>query len=291
MGFLNKLKFIRQNVLGINRRNLGLIHTYNQRRDYILADDKVLAKGIMEKHGIKCPKTYAVVETMGTIESTWKQVEQHEMLVIKPSKGRGGNGILILRKEGEKWFKGSTQVTLHDIFSHIANAIFGVFSFGDADKVLIEEYVVPHSFFQEMYHAGVPDFRIILLNNNPVMAMLRMPTEKSDGKANLHQGGLAIGVDLEEGVLTHSFDGSRYSEFHPDSGNRISGKYVPFWDTLVQLSIDASKAFPLNYLGVDLVIDKDKGPLIMEVNVRPGLGIQMAHQTGLKGIITNSLRA
>jgi hypothetical protein len=35
-------------------------------------------------------------------------------------------------------------------------------------------------------------------------------------------------------------------------------------------------------LGIDFLIDKDKGPLIVELNARPGLSIQIANRAGLK---------
>jgi hypothetical protein len=37
----------------------------------------------------------------------------------------------------------------------------------------------------------------------------------------------------------------------------------------------------LAFLGVDLVIDRDRGPLLLELNARPGLQIQVANQAGL----------
>ncbi|MRR31196.1 alpha-L-glutamate ligase-like protein, partial [bacterium] len=38
----------------------------------------------------------------------------------------------------------------------------------------------------------------------------------------------------------------------------------------------------LGYLGVDLVIDRDRGPLLLELNARPGLAIQLANRHGLR---------
>ena len=163
--------------------------------------------------------------------------------------------------------------------------MFGLYSFGDNDKALFEEFVNPHPFFASIYGDGVPDFRIILLKGKPLQAMLRMPTEKSDGKANLHQGGLGIGVDMEKGKLKMAYDGKRYHRFHPDSGNPIAGLAIPYWGEMLALAIQTAQAFPLQYLGIDLVIDKDKGPMVMEANVRPGLGIQLANQQGLKEIL------
>ncbi|HBZ98517.1 MAG TPA: alpha-L-glutamate ligase-like protein, partial [Pseudomonas sp.] len=40
----------------------------------------------------------------------------------------------------------------------------------------------------------VPDIRIIVLMGYPIMAMLRLPTRQSGGKANLHQGAIGVGV-------------------------------------------------------------------------------------------------
>jgi glutathione synthase/RimK-type ligase-like ATP-grasp enzyme len=37
----------------------------------------------------------------------------------------------------------------------------------------------------------------------------------------------------------------------------------------------------LGYQGVDIVLDKDKGPMILELNARPGLNIQMANRSRL----------
>ncbi len=37
----------------------------------------------------------------------------------------------------------------------------------------------------------------------------------------------------------------------------------------------------LGYIGADMVIDRDRGPLLLELNARPGLAIQMANRAGL----------
>ena len=286
MNWIKKLTEMPSKVMGMNERNLGLIYPNNRRRDYKLADDKYLAKEIFHLHGISCPQTYGVVSTIGEIKEVWQKVNHHDRLVIKPAKGAGGKGILILKQVNGQWYKSGSLIDEAEIFGHIANTIFGIYSLGDSDRVLIEEFVTPHGFFGELYPSGVPDFRIILLNQQPLMGMLRMPTEKSGGKANIHQGGLGIGVDMESGRLTQAYDGKKHLDVHPDSGAKITGKMIPYWDELIALSIQTAKAFPLNYLGVDLVIDREKGPMIMEVNVRPGLAIQLANKKGLKEVLT-----
>ncbi|MEM1002758.1 MAG: sugar-transfer associated ATP-grasp domain-containing protein [Bacteroidota bacterium] len=273
-------------VLGINERNRSYIYPNNPKQYYQLADDKIKSKSILHENNIPCAETYAEIAKIGDIPRIWQNVTTKTSLAIKPSKGFGGGGIKILKKESKgNWLTNGHLITEQEIYAHMANIILGVYSLNGNDRVLIEACIEPHYFFHEIYPVGVPDFRIILLNATPVMGMLRMPTAKSNGKANLHQGGLGIGIDLAQGILKLGFDGKQYYNHHPDSHSIINGKKIPFWDEILNLSIMTSKYVPLNYLGVDIVIDAVKGPLIMEINIRPGLGIQQVNQTGLKKLL------
>ncbi len=279
--FKNRIK-IESSVLGMNERNVRCIYPNNSRKHFPLADDKILCKEVLHEKNIACAQTYGTITKIGDIHAAWEQVKHHEKMAIKPANGSGGGGILILKKKDCNWFSGDKPMSEEKIFMHFAHIIMGMYSFGSKDSVLIEQCIEPHSFFHEIFPAGVPDFRVILLKDQPIMAMLRLPTAKSDGKANLHQGGLGIGVDMSHGTLTYAYDGENYHESHPDSLQLIKGKIIPYWDELLQLSIQTSLAFPLDYLGVDIVLDQKLGPLIMEINVRPGLGIQLANRKGLK---------
>lgn len=288
LSLINKVSQNNFDTLGINERNANLIYPNNKRRDYKLADDKVLCKEILQKNNIPCAKTYAVIEKIGEIQKSWLAVQHHKKIAIKPANGSGGGGIKILKKDSfENWISSSKIIKEEEIFLHMATIIMGTYSLGSYDRVLIEECIESHQFFEEIYPIGVPDFRVILLNSNPLMSMLRVPTDKSDGKANLHQGGLGIGVNMIKGTLLEGHDGKTYYKTHPDNGNKIYGKRIPHWEDILNISLKTSKYFPLSYIGVDIVIDQNKGPLIMEVNVRPGLGIQLANKTGLKKILKN----
>ncbi len=44
---------------------------------------------------------------------------------------------------------------------------------------------------------------------------------------------------------------------------------------------NASHAIPLGYIGVDICIDQTRGPLVLEVNGRPGIEIQNVQKRGL----------
>lgn len=273
-------------AMGMNERNLRMINANNPRKYYALADDKILCKEILHKNNVPCAITYGIIENIGDIVSGWQAVQQYAKLAIKPANGSGGGGIKILRKNGSgQWISGGKLITDEEMHFHLATIIFGIFSLGASDRVLIEQCIEPHSFFSEIYPQGVPDFRVILLNQQPVMAMLRVPTDKSDGKANLHQGGLGIGIDLEEGLLMQAFDGKKYHDLHPDNGNVINGKKIALWDEIIEISVQTARLFPLNYLGIDIVLDQIHGPMIMEINVRPGLAIQLANKKGLKQVL------
>lgn len=278
---INRFKSRYKGVMGMNERNRKLIYNFNNRSDYIFADDKLETKKILERNGLNCPETYAAIGRVGDIKRIWEQKRDVNNLVIKPASGRGGNGILLIRRRNGEWFRGEKPVNDTQIFTHIANIIFGMYSGGNDDRAIIEELIIPHPEMTAFYGGGIPDIRIITLSEKPMMGMLRLPTSESDGKANLHQGGVGVGIDLSTGMLTYAYDGKSYIETHPDSNVKIGGKIIPQWDQVMDLAGEVSKTFPLKYLGIDIVIDKNKGPLVLEANVRPGLSIQMANKAGL----------
>ena len=277
-------------VMGLNRRNIELIYPNNNRKDYSLADDKVQTKTILHNHNIAAAETYAVITRIGDIKRQWKLVADKQTLAIKPANGSGGGGIKILKKNKEgKWLSSGKIISNAEILNHITNIVSGFYSKSSSDSCLIEECIIPHPFFAQIYGDGVPDFRIITLDAIPLMAMLRMPTSKSEGKANLHQNGVGIGVDMATGTLTQVFDGEKYLNHHPDNPENIVGKDIPFWKEMCELAKKTAQVFPLKYLGIDIVLDDNKGPQIMEVNVRPGLGIQLVNKYGLANAIKSKV--
>jgi alpha-L-glutamate ligase-like protein len=212
-----------------------------------------------------------------------------EDFVVKPAMGSGGQGILILKKIGDQqWSSPSGELySRKDLVMHVANILFGKFSKRLFDKVIIEYRLIPHSDFQKIFKRGVPDFRIILLNAQPVMAMLRMPTEESDGKANLHAGAIGLGVNLETGRLTRGYNQitDKMVSRHPDSKVLFDGMKLPDWEKTLSISIATANVFPLNYLGIDIVYDEKFGPMVIEINSRPGMQIQNVNAIGLKNVL------
>lgn len=286
MNILKSHMLLEKNFLGINQRNLSYVYDLNPKRHHVLADDKIKSKELMESAGIACPKTLGIVSRMGDIQKAWNQLSTYENMVLKPSRGAGGNGIMLLRKtHAANWKDTDGKLSEEEIKAHMSCILFGMFSKTNSDQVLIEDLIESHNYFKGIYPSGVPDIRIIVVENKAVMAMLRMPTDKSGGKANLHQGGLGIGLDMTEGKMLYAFDGKNYHSTHPDTGANIYGMHIPYWQEALALALQCSNAFPLDYLGVDIVIDQNKGPMVIEVNIRPGLAIQLANRKGLKTVL------
>ena len=114
------------------------------------------------------------------------------------------------------------------------------------------------------------------------MAMARLPTCVSDGKANLHQGAVGAGVDIGTGLTMNGVLGNSPVDEHPDTGALIADLQIPDWEVILESSARGYEVTGLGYLGVDMVIDKHRGPLILEMNARPGLNIQIANGCGIR---------
>ena len=139
----------------------------------------------------------------------------------------------------------------------------------------------PAGLLTAISYQGAPDIRIVLLHGYPVMAMLRAATKESDGRANLHQGALGIGIDLASGCTIRAVHHGKVTDMHPDLKVPLLGIQLLEWERILDIAVTCQEMTGLGYLGVDLMIDEDLGPLMIEVNARPGLAIQMANGVGL----------
>ena len=281
MGF-RRLKQL--GVLGINRRNADFTLRYNPRGRYPLVDDKLLTKDLARKAGIAIPELYGVVEIAHQIRTLETLLESHEDFVVKPSRGSGGMGILVVTGRTRRMHRTSdgSLISGEELAHHVLNVLSGMYSLaGQPDRALIEYRVIFDPVFEGVSYQGVPDIRIIVFQGVPVMSMVRLPTRMSGGRANLHQGAVGAGIDLATGrTLTGVWRNQVVTE-HPDTGNRVTDILIPNWPTLLRLASQCHELAGLGYLGVDIVLDREKGPLILELNARPGLSIQIANRAGL----------
>ena len=145
---------------------------------------------------------------------------------------------------------------------------------------MIEYRVKFDDAFKQISFKGVPDIRVIVVKGLPVFAMLRLPTAASDGKANLHRGGVGVGIDIATGVTTHAIQFNRAVDAHPETGAALTGVQTPHWPRILEMASQSYDMTQLGYLGVDVILDRDKGPMLLELNARPGISIQLATRSG-----------
>jgi alpha-L-glutamate ligase-like protein len=149
------------------------------------------------------------------------------------------------------------------------------------DKAFIEQRIFPHPLLAPLTWKGTPDIRIILYRSIPVMAMMRLPTRESAGRANIHQGAVGAGISIARGTTTSAVYRNRMITRHPDTGVLLRGVTIPGWQSLLESAQKLSRQIALAYIGIDFMLDEEEGHLVIEANARPGLSIQIANAAGL----------
>lgn len=272
-------------IMGMNSRNASLIKVYNSAPAIRLVKSKIRSKQALQVADIAIPEKIDVVATFRGMENIpWEKLRGRDF-VIKPDRGSGGSGILVLswkRRQGQ-WVRGEIEYTPEQIKRHIRDILDGRYSPQNLpDRALLEERVRPYAqFFKPLSVGGLPDVRVIVFNKVPLMAMVRFPTEMSGGKANLHAGGIGVGINVASGVTTYAVQNDQLIAIHPDTALRLADLKVPRWSRILDTAVRAQQASGLGYCGVDLVVDQHGRVLVLEVNARPGLAIQIANMTGL----------
>jgi len=276
----------RKGIIGMNARNVSYIARYNKRALYPLVDDKFETKRLAREHAVPAPELYGLVRYQHELKNLAKMLEPHSQFVVKPSQGSAGKGILVIvGREGDSFLKPSGEaLSLREIRRHISNTLSGLYSLGGRDdKALIESLIQFTDAFDGF--SGVPDVRVIVFKGFPVMAMMRLSTKVSDGKANLHQGAVGVGIGLADGRALKAVQFNKPILEHPDTGRVLAELVVPQWDELLMLAAKSYEMTGLGYLGADVVVDKNLGPMVLELNARPGLAIQVANGMGLLAIL------
>ena len=287
-------------MFGINLKQYDQFLTKNERnRVYLrknsiegrrVADSKYKTKRLLSKAGVGVPKLMARFRGQEELEKfDWSKMTDN--FVVKPVSGYGGEGIIIVRRRvGDKCqLMNGKMIRIDDLKMHCLEILAGKYSMhGTTDMVLIEERIRIHPMFLGITKTGTPDVGVVVYNKIPVMAFLRVPTDKSGGRANLQQGAMGLGVDLATGITTFGVEGkgteiSKIFDRGKKKMIKVNGIKIPMWRDILETAVNCQKAIPgLGFMRVDIVLDKEKGPMVLEVNARPGLSIQICNKAGLK---------
>jgi alpha-L-glutamate ligase-like protein len=279
-------------ILGINNRVGKYILRHNKRAHYPLVDDKVLTSVRAAAWGIAMPENYQVIENYGSVKNLHLKLKNYDSFVIKPANGSQGNGIIVIKEVLKENKNGDIQLLfrrsndklmdIEEVKHHISGILSGLYSLsGQSDTAILQAKIDKHPIFNDYSFGGIPDIRVIVFEGYPVMSMVRLPTKSSDGKANLHQGAIGAGLNLKDGSTNNAVIRNQVVDTHPDTGHKLSGLQLPFWREILELAAQCYDMVGLGYLGVDIVLTPDQGPILLELNARPGLGIQIANLAGL----------
>lgn len=271
-------------ILGLNSRSSLYTAKYNTRKAKKIADSKLATDRVLRTAKVAHPKIYKKFrKPTDVLEFDWNKLPGS--FALKPSRGLGGEGIVVVKKKVEDgWLTTQRKkVTPDDLKLHTLDILEGAFSMGnEPDVAFVQEYVGRHGAFRKFAYRGTPDIRIIVFNKIPVMAMLRLPTKESGGRANLHQGALGLGIDIATGITTNAIWHGSQVVFKPGTKRKLRGIKIPFWNKILETAVAGQMASGLGYCGVDIVLHPEKGPMIIELNAQPGLQIQLANMAGLR---------
>ncbi|GAA2772407.1 sugar-transfer associated ATP-grasp domain-containing protein [Streptomyces showdoensis] len=268
-------------VMGMNLRN-ARISRQNSTAAIRLVNDKYATKEALAAVGAPTSPTLAVLRSRREIAGLdWDALPGS--WALKPNQSLGGNGILLAfgRRRAHWTSSSGKRITRALVADQLRRIVDGEFSPRPSDWALFEPLIRAHPGLARLSHQGLPDIRVICERDRPQLAMLRLPTRFSGGRANLHQKAIGAAVDLPTGRITHALVGKESTDTHPDTGALLIGATVPHWPEVLDAARRCAGATGLRYLGADIVVDADRGPLVLEVNARPGLQIQNVTGRGL----------
>lgn len=271
-------------ILGINARNLEYLRPFNRKRAVKMADSKLKTKQFLAARNIPVPKLIATIRTAKEIEK-FDFESLPESFVVKPDAGFGGEGILVITNKlaPNHWRKiNDHTITLLELKEHLQDILDGRFSLASLfDLALFENRVKTTEFIPGLAVTGLPDIRVIVHNLIPVMAMLRLPTIESEGKANVHLGGIGLGLDLTTGETTYATSYNQLLTELP-GGIPVRDHKIPYFTEILKIASEAQLHTNLGYLAADIAVDEKEGPVLIEINARAGLMVQIANLAPLK---------
>jgi len=221
----------RRGILGINQRNVDFILEHNPRGFYPRVDNKLKTKEICQEHGIQVPETYFVMTEHSQCPRFLEMIGNRTEFVVKPATGAAGRGIVVVAgRLGNNFFSTSGRlIEWTDLRHHLSTILSGLYSLGgQLDQIIVERRIVSHPMLKSIAVEGTPDIRVILYRGVPAMAMIRLPTRASGGRANLHKEPSLRQLSLTRAAPSAAFAVTGRSRSIPIRSIRLRESNSPF---------------------------------------------------------------
>jgi hypothetical protein len=207
-------------------------------------------------------------------------------LFVKPLKGSGGSGAERWEQVGpRRWSDGKQSLGDTELVDHLRSK----------DRpYIVQRRIQPHPELEPLTSGALPTVRALTILNEQgdpelVGASFRMSMGPNRTVDNIHAGGLACRVSLDDGALGPASDLGSDARLgwhgnHPTTGARIEGTRLPFWGEVKAVAVRAHSAFEGRIvIGWDIAIDEE-GPIIIEGNRGPDMDLmQRFMETGFCG--------
>jgi len=182
--------------------------------------------------------------------------------VLKPANLALGYGFELweYRKEHDQWEREGDMLTREELLERCKSK-----------KILyiMQERLINHSAIEMISPTALATARLVTYKQSDEKihvfhGFFRMGLGKTI--TNTSQGELSSLIDLSTGslLIARRAENAEF-DHHPDTGARITGLRLPFWEEVCQLAIDAHKKYSIAFIGWDVVFTPD-GPYFLEAN-------------------------
>lgn len=247
--------------------------------------DKKLFSDFLSVWGFKSPKVIGEIRD-GNIDNPMLNyvVSTNGDYFFKPLDGQCGKGIFKLSVSDDSCMLNGENVGRDRLKNAVLEQI-------QKDAYLVQERVVQHPSLNMIYDKSINTVRLVTVYDKkkdvvvPFSAVLRVGAN-GNVVDNWAAGGLAIGIDLEKGILNeyglYKHGNGTKSPTHPDTGTAFKGFEIPYWKESLEKATELHRhLLPMAIIGWDIAITPD-GPLFIEGNDNMEISINQEANKGLK---------
>lgn len=270
-------------ILGQNARNLKYIWEFNDDLAKKLADSKIKTKEFLANKWVKVSENLAIIKSHDELDN-FDMNSLPLPFVVKPNAWYWWKWIIVFdKKDGAgNFISNDNQIySPQEFIVHVREILDGFYSLSwSRDKVIFERKLNLDHSIELLGKYWLPDIRVIVFNSVPVIAMLRVPTANSKWKANLHGWACGLGIDIWTGRITYITQFKKMIKSIPGIWD-VRGIEIPHWEDVLRLAVKVQQVTGVWYVWCDIVLDDTFWPLLLEMNVRPWLEVQVANKVPL----------